>query len=170
MSTSVNTPSQEMIVRLQPEHGYCWYEGTRAQLEAEGLIPESLQWPKGYTRRHWNSGMFQFLLFRKRAPGLKGRHRDGDWWALRWRHQDHSHVRTLQIRLRLQELEEMTRRCSPEGEAEVWQRLSRCEAADRDARFQAFKALVPGLLQPPRPRRRAKGVVSQEGLSNGGEA
>lgn len=168
MSTPVNTPNQELIVRLDPEYGYCVYEGTRAQLEAEGLIPEGMQWPKGYTKRHWSSGVFNFSLSRKRAPGSKGHQREGDWWSLRWGHRNPFHFGTVRIQLRMKELERMTRLYSPEGDIEWRRECSRYRDACQDQGFQAFKSLVPGLVQPPRGRRKAaaaRSVTHERGQS-----
>lgn len=153
---------REMTIDLRPYGWERWeFEGTRAQLEAEGVNPPATKWPAGVQWVTWIAGPLKFHLRRTRPPGLKGPMRlwvNGDWWSLhcdRVNGPDHLQQRVIDAR---RALERETYRQSPAGQRawdEQWRR--RCEA-DRDRAFQAFKALVPGLI-PPRRGRRAGGAA-----------
>lgn len=173
MSTMAIHPAQELVVYIDGSLGYCEYHGTRAQLEEEGLIPAGLQWPEGHLRSYWDAGPFVFWLVRKRPAGSKGprrQFRDIDWWHLRWQYSDPRARAEGAIRRKSDELAKLIRHSSPEGKAEWNRHYAHYVEACRDAQFQAFKALVPGLLPPPRVRRMAKGVTPKEPVSSGGEA
>ena len=60
------------------------YAGTRAQLEAEGLIPKGFQWPRAAADAHWEAEGFDYWLRRTRPDGFKGPMRN--WLVLdNWR-------------------------------------------------------------------------------------
>lgn len=173
MSTSPILDPQELVVFVDHRLGYCEYHGPRAELEAEGLIPDGLVWPKGYSNCTWDAGPFRFWLVRWRPAGAKGPRRqfhDCDWWHLRWQFRDRRDLGAVRIHRESQALEQMIRFYSPEGQAERDRDYSRYAAACWDEQFQVFKALVPGLVPPARVRRMAKGATPKEPVSSGGEA
>lgn len=154
---------RELRIDLRPYGWHMWeFEGTRAQLEAEGVIPPGTEWPATGARAvEWKAGPLKFSMHRTRPPGLKGPMRlwiSGDWWRLRcepvnrldgWQQQEAEAERELR-RVRYFK--------SPAGQRALHVECQRRYAADRDAAFQAFKALVPGLI-PPRRGRRAGGAA-----------
>lgn len=157
---------QDLVVSL--DLGWCAYFGTRAQLEEEGLIPDGMQWPNGYSQRYWSAGPFRFALFRRRPEGAKGPRRqflEIDWWQLSWGYSDPGARADVAVRHKSEELAKLIRRNSPDGQAELNRHCAHCLAARRDTQFQAFKALIPGLVPPPRRRSRfaAEGSATHEG-------
>lgn len=75
---------RELIIAIFPRM-YARWEGTAAQLVAEGLIPKDFNWPVGRNRRSWDSGAFSCSLSRSRPPSIKGPMSvwtNGDWWTL----------------------------------------------------------------------------------------
>lgn len=173
MSTSPILDPQELVVYFHRDLGFCEYHGTRAQLEAEGLIPDGLEWPRNYADLRWESDEFKFFLSRRRPAGAKGPQRqffNCDWWHLRWEPIASPSLEERRIQRKFRELAAMIQRHSPEGEAEWTRNYFRYMDACQDKGFQAFKALVPGLVPPLRARRAARDLASEDTVSNGGEA
>lgn len=135
------------------------YEGSRAQLEAEGVIPEGTEWPEGTDRVDWQSGRLDVALRRCRPPGMKGPKKlwtHGDWWCLDIG--DSSDTRNpfeREFRLKQKELERLRYLQTSSGRAEMNDQWKRYRAAAHDEQFQAFKALIPALA--PRSRGRKSG-------------
>lgn len=65
-------PERELIIDVNAEYGWVQYEGTRAQLETEGLIPEGFKWPRAAADQHWDTNGFDYWLRRTRPDGHKG--------------------------------------------------------------------------------------------------
>lgn len=63
----------EMLINLRPYGWQTWeYEGTRAQLEAEGVIPAGTEWPQHRNTAQWEDGRVRWSLSRTRPNGMKG--------------------------------------------------------------------------------------------------
>lgn len=153
---NIPTPNttNELIVSIRP---YNWdmteYQGTRAQLEAEAVIPEGTDWPDGDTSIKWQAGPFDYDLRRKRPEGMKGPKKvwvEGDWWVLRWEPSNLPPYPEREIKLKAQELADAIYRRSAKGEAERSVMWDCYWKSVHDEKFQAFKALVPGLIRPKR--------------------
>jgi hypothetical protein len=161
-TTAVQTAERELKVRILPSPLNFWeYEGSRAQLEGEGVIPVDIQWPEGTQSCEWESGRFRYWLRRTRPDGVKGPMKvwtSGDYWSLRCYligGPDVNASRILELRRAL--AEELYRQ-SPAGRAEwnaQWKRY--CEAG-RDEAFQAFKSTL--LPERKKPGRKARGRVT----------
>ncbi len=152
---------RELRISIRPMRLNFWeYEGTRAQLEAEGVIPSGTAWPDGGQSVEWEIGRVRFGLRRCRPEWLKGPMRlwvTGDWWCLRGQLRNGPDYLRSQIIDKERELQALMFQHSATGRRQWHEQWNRFQAAQRDARFQAFKALVPGLLPPPRkPRRKAR--------------
>ncbi|HEX7685221.1 MAG TPA: hypothetical protein VF446_17085 [Trinickia sp.] len=52
----------ELTIIMLYDYQYSEYWGTRAQLEAEGVIPDDFEWPEGFNSAYWQSGPFDFWL------------------------------------------------------------------------------------------------------------
>lgn len=132
------------------------FEGTRAELEGEGVIPPDTDWPEGAQGHRWEAGRFQYWLRRIRPEGLKGPMKlwtSGDWWCLRCHLIGGPGVAARRILDKRRELAAEIYRQSPAWER-AWQtEYARSVAAEKDKAFQAFKTLIPGLVPPPRVRR-----------------
>ncbi|URI11428.1 hypothetical protein MW290_21020 [Aquincola tertiaricarbonis] len=66
--------------------GYDLWEGTSAQLAAEGLIPAGFEWPSRDQWKGWTAGPMHYLLHRRKPHGFKGPRRawmELDHWRLR---------------------------------------------------------------------------------------
>jgi hypothetical protein len=63
--------------------GHIEWRGSRAILEASGLIPPNFNWPRRIDYAHWHTGGFDFMLRRCRPDGLMGpmrRWMKHDYW------------------------------------------------------------------------------------------
>lgn len=52
----------ELTILLDPRLGGASYFGTRAQIEAEGMVPATTEWPKGFDVVRWSAGDNEFWL------------------------------------------------------------------------------------------------------------
>lgn len=155
----------ELTIIIRPSNlALCWYIGTRMQLEAEGVIPPGTKWPDGFNDVKWEAGGVRFWLHRQRPEGAKGPRRaflDCDNWMLRMdpaRSSLDEHITN-----KAKELALAVYRASPEGRAAWCKSWEMYRDAQGDEKFQSFKALVPGLIPPPRkPRSSKRSVQSQE--------
>lgn len=133
------------------------YQGTRATLEEEGIIPSDLKWPKGSEAVTWRNKNFDFLMRRERPKGLKGPRKlfsELDWWMLRCDPVQRKSPNEYAIDRKLKELSEARYRESQRGREEHSQQFRRyCVALD-DEKFQAFKALIPGMSKTKRSRKK----------------
>lgn len=88
--TKYPTLSPELIagsvaLDIRPR-GYADWEGSSAQLIAEGLIPNGFEWPQRDRTKYWSADGLDYSLSRRRPAGMKGPKRlwvEGDHWALR---------------------------------------------------------------------------------------
>lgn len=152
---SHETSCQEPSFILNPSGlDLCIMEGSRAMLEAEGLIPEGTNWPDGRGDVFWHAGPFRFWLRRRRPVGVKGPIKNVDWWRLRWMLADEADSSALIIRRKAKELADTARSLSAVGQAERLLRANRIVAAKRDASFQQFKVA----LGIPSSQRRRKAM------------
>ncbi|KWO06044.1 hypothetical protein WM26_31045 [Burkholderia cepacia] len=145
----------ELKIDLDPKFGWATYTGTRMQLEFEGVIPADHSWPDGFQRYDWEVDRLHFTLTRARPPGFKGPRRnffDCDYWTLRMFQTGQSYG-AWQIQRHVAEVERLKHLHSDAGRREVDVLFARLANARADDRFQAFKTLVPGLIQPPVTRR-----------------
>ena len=144
-----------MKVIIRPYNLDFWeFEGTRAQLEAEGVIPTDVVWPEGDQLYRWESGRSKFWLRRTRPDGIKGPKKvwtSGDWWCVRC---DYDYALNGAARAVLQkerELAAVLHRHSPSGQREWEMAWNRYWRAHEDKAFQAFKAIfVPQRKKPGR--------------------
>lgn len=140
------------------------YEGTRAQLEVEGIIPEGTKWPVGKNSVDWEANELAFYLRRCRPCDMKGPMKlwlEGDFWRLSFSPRGHSHMDGV-IKGKARELREMLCRETEQGHrlrSDLWRRA---ESAGNDEKFQAFLAAIPALAEPERHRRGRKPRASQE--------
>ncbi|WLE58360.1 hypothetical protein GIY62_14620 [Burkholderia plantarii] len=157
--TEIHTDSiGELRIVIEPRWGIANYIGTRMQLEVEGIVPSSFEWPDGFRRYDWEADGLNFTLVRERPAGAKGARRmffDCDNWRLSMQQQgSYGDVhQQRQIRLRERELGAIKHRATPAGEREWRAMLRAVDRAHDDKAFQAFKALMPCLTPPPGKRR-----------------
>lgn len=145
---------REMVVWMARDHGFWEYHGTRAQLEAEGVIPPSMVWPVGKNGRHWETAGYYWGLRRIRPEGLKGPMKlwiNGDWWSVRCEPTVRTD-RALRIADMKRALDHAIFMESPAGKAALRVHWARTDAMREDKAFQRFKALIPA-LSPVQPRR-----------------
>ena len=155
-AASTTTPERELKIHIyKRSFGFWEYEGTRAQLEAEGVIPPGTQWPQGKQPLFWNHGGLRYWLRRTRPEGVKGPMSvwtSGDWWFLRCDTPHDINCADWRIKQKARELEQEIHAQTPAGRREWNERFSRYWAAHSDAAFQAFKAtLLPQRKKPGRP-------------------
>lgn len=146
---------QELIIYINHDIDILEYRGTRAMLEDEGLIPADFEWPNAYDDLLWDSGKFRYWLRRCRPDGAKGTRKafvDCDWWNLRCDLIGGPDLHQKRIATMAQDLAAEIYRRSDKGRDE-WNRMyNRSWGAKTDEKFQAFKALIPGLVPPKRGR------------------
>lgn len=156
----------ELVVILNPYNlDFSKFVGSRAMLEAEGVIPDGTKWPEGYDDLRWQAGKFDYWLHRQRPEGAKGPRRDFadcDWWCLRWKLTNAPSYEARQIMLKAKALKDAIYRHSVEGRQAFNKQIKSYFAALDDARFQQFKAAIPGLV-PPRRGRRPKNAEHSQG-------
>lgn len=143
--------ANELIISIWRDD-WVAYEGTRAQLEDERLIPADFEWPRADAWVSWEVGSLRFSLFRFRPDGHKGPMRS--WWAMdSWR--INVQVAEPGIDRGRQRIKEKTKalcaeihRQSPAGQREWRAAYDRHLVAFNDQAFQAFKSI----LLPPRKK------------------
>jgi len=145
--------TRELKVIIRPYNMDYWrFEGTRAQLEAEGVLPPDVVWPEGDQLYRWKSGRSQFVLCRMRPEGIRGPKRvwtSGDWWSVRC---EYDYALSEDARTVLQkerELAEVRYRLSPAGKRQSDAEWRRHWAAHTDKAFQAFKATFMPIRKKP---------------------
>ncbi len=135
------------------------FHGTRAQIEAEGLVPATTQWPpSGYSQVCWDDGALMYLLRRVRPIGAKGPRRafaQIDHWSLRTVLLG-VHWTAREIALKRSELQALCHRVSPQGRAEWSAHIHAHEAAQNDQRFGAFLGQITGRIAS----RQSKGAAA----------
>jgi hypothetical protein len=156
----------ELTIFLRPhDHPYCYYVGTRMQLEAEGVIPPDTEWPEGFNDLRWESNGVRFRLNRMRPEGSKGPRRnfaDCDNWCLHMERRDLDWVQDS-LEKKSRELRELIYRQTPEWSKAWDETCRRLDAARGDEKFQALKALIPGLIPPPRKPRTSRRHLAATG-------
>ncbi|MES2024480.1 MAG: hypothetical protein V4448_02880 [Pseudomonadota bacterium] len=157
--------TNELIVTIRKCGGWIdtEYQGNRAQLEAEGVIPEGTEWPDGDSSVKWEAGRFTYRLRRTRPDGMKGPKKlwvEADWWALRWDTTEPQDYAANEIKRKTKELADTIYRRSPRGCAEWSANWNRYCKALEDKKFQAFKALIPALVPTKRGRRSTKNAAT----------
>ena len=153
---------REIIIDVRP-HLWIQYEGTRAQLEDEGLIAKDADWPARATDIRWKKGGFDYWLRRTRPAGLKGPKRtwlEMDNWFIRVEVADRPS--DWRARRGIEEKRDALRAeihsCSPLGRFErsiQWQTLW---AARDDKAFQAFKSTFAPERKRPGRKPKAQAV------------
>ena len=134
---------RELTIDLRP-YGWQLWEllGTRAQLEAEGVIPAATEWPATGARMvEWTTGRLRFALHRTRPEGLKGPVRlwaNGDWWSLRCEPVNAPAIGQQRLIDMQRALDRAVYQQSPAGQREWSEQGRRGEAARRDKAFQTF--------------------------------
>ena len=160
----IATPT-ELVVILNPYNlDFSEFVGSRAMLEAEGIIPDDTKWPDGYYDEKWQDERFYYCLRRQRPKGAKGPRRaflNCDWWCLRWELINAPRHEERNILLKTQELKDALYKKSAKGQAEFDKRWKSYFESKKDEKFQEFKLLVPGLVRPPRsrPRKQAESSI-----------
>lgn len=156
------TGSADLRVQMNLDH-WVQFEGTAAQLIAEGLIPEGFKWPKAAAEVHWEANGFDYWLRRTRPDGHKGPMSSWltlDNWFVRVEVTGRDYIwRTRRVLGRkaealLIEFYEQT----PAGQRERNANFDRYWSARQDPAFHAFKMRIPGLV-PPKRGRKPKAVV-----------
>lgn len=135
--------------------GFCitllaFYLGTRAALEAEGFIPPGSEWPVGFSKVEWQSGGLSFRISRARPEGVKGPRKDllqVDWWEVRVDPIERPSALERNVAQKTKELNDAIYANSAVGRAAFLLLDKRLSAARKDDAYQAFKALIPGLVK-----------------------
>lgn len=146
---------REIIIGVHPDE-WVQYEGTAAQLQAEGLIPEGFEWPLAATIKDWKAEGFDYWLRRKRPEGHKGPMRSWlelDNWFIRIKvsGRDWHWAQRRAIERKAEALRDEIYHLSPAGQREWDANWRRYWAARADKAFQAFKAIsVPERKKPGR--------------------
>lgn len=149
--------SAEIIV-CTPYTNIAEYQGTRAALEDESVIPTGTKWPTGFDDLSWEDDQFRYWLCRKRPEGAKGPRKqflEVDWWMIRFDPLKTESFETRIVMLKAKELADTIYLQSAKGKAERYQHWERYWESVHDDKFQAFKALIPSIIRP-KPGRKPK--------------
>ena len=150
-------PERELRINLWRDN-VVMFEGTAAQLQAEGVIPDELEWPRAAADANWEAGGFDYSLCRCRPAGHKGPM--SSWLALdNWRirigviGRDYRWGIRRSLERKAEELRADYYRHTTAGAREWEANWRRYWQTVEDKRFQKFKALIPGLIPPKRGRK-----------------
>lgn len=148
-------PPQRELVIIFRDH-YVQYEGTAAQIEAEGVIPKNFEWPEADRSRYWSANNFRHWARRMRPEGHKGSKRSWlelDSWFVRVEVEGHDlQWRAAEtIRQKEKELRDAIYRQSFEGRRKESAECERMASALADKPFRGFLAnLLPERKKPGR--------------------
>ena len=150
---------REIVIDVNPEWGWVQYEGTAAQLIAEGVIPPGLEWPRAAADKRWEAGGFDYWLRRTRPEGHRGPMRswlEMDNWFVRVTvtGRDQRSLKLHSLERRAEELRRDFYKQTPQGRRESDAFFNRSWAAASDKAFQKFKASIAP--EPKRPGRKPK--------------
>lgn len=137
------------------------YQGTRAAIEAEGVIPMGTKWPEGFDDLFWEDDHLRYWLRRKRPEGTKGPRKqffEVDWWMLRFDPLAGS-LADRRLQMKSKELADTIYKLSDKGKKEHHKQWGLFWEATNDQKFQAFKALIPGVAEPKRTRKPKEAAV-----------
>ena len=161
-STPATLTASDLQISIVPR-AYTSYQGTAAQLIAEGLIPEGFKWPSGTNRVTVTVGTFEHWIFRTRPEGHKGPMSSwisGDCWHLRRElaNQQRDGYREADIYAKTRELADTINR----GTLEWSRTCHKAFAARNDAKYMAFRTHLMGDLAPRRRGRPAKSGSTEQ--------
>jgi len=149
--------SSEVIV-WTPQSGISEYQGTRAALESEGVIPSGTEWPAdGFDEVWWRDDMFEYALRRNRPDGVSGPRKmfsRVDWWSIRVTPINRKNPRQEAIERKKKALEDEIFSQSAEGVRVIQKRYDDFCRAKNDADFQKFRQLLGIDKRTPRRGRR----------------
>lgn len=162
---SINSQSQadDLHITIYSD-GVVRFKGSSAQLVAEGLIPKNQKWPDRDITANWNDDQFHYGVHRAKPDGMKAPKAEWaklDNWQLTRTPRNKLSWDDVAIKEKTDEIERIKFLNSREG----IMRFEKYWAAHKDAPFQAFKALIPGLVSPKRGRKARK--AQQENSSQG---
>lgn len=146
------------VVVWTPHSGISEYHGTRAALEAEGVIPAGTEWPAdGFDDVWWRDDKFEYAMRRNRPDGVSGPRKmfsSVDWWALRITPINRKNPRQEAIERKKKSLEDEIFSQSAEGMRVSQKRYDDFCRAKNDADFLKFRQLL-GIekMTPGRGRR-----------------
>ena len=158
---------RELQITIWPD-GVARFEGSAAQLEAEGITAKGFKWLRAAAFVRWEANGFDYVLCRTRPQGWKGSKTtwfEVDNWTVNISVTGRDYFERNRLKLvrksaELQaELQAECRRRTPAGLREWETKWSHYFDARDDKAFQAFKALIPGLI-PPKRGRKAKTTTS----------
>lgn len=153
-ATGRSTERELRIEIRQDEHFE--FEGTAAQLTAEGLIPKDFEWPRAAADESWEANGFKYWLRRSRPEGHKGPMRSWlelDNWFVRVEVAGHDNQWRIRRHLerKTEELKAEYYWHSAAGQRERNANWKRYVAARDDRAFQAFKdKFMPERKKPGR--------------------
>lgn len=134
------------IIVCTPYTSISEYIGTRASLEAEGVIPPETEWPeRGFEDVSWRDEQAEYTLRRDRPDGVSGPRKlfaDIDWWSLRIVPAKRKHPSQLAIERKKKALDDEIFRQSYEGMRLIQKRYDDCCLAKSDAGYQRFRGML----------------------------
>ncbi len=150
MTKAHQMQTDDLTIRIRP-NVFVQFQGTSAQLVAEGLIPENFEWPERDATVFWKTDKYKFSVQRVKPQGTKipkGEWMNWDKWYLSRESRNGNTWQEVAILEKMAEI--VSLRQGIPGEMALF---DKCWAAREDKDFQAFKALVPGLVRPKRARK-----------------
>lgn len=145
----------EVIISVRRD-GWLSYEGSAAQLVAEGLIPKDFCWPDAAAYQRWEANGFEYSLRRARPNYHKGSMRtwlEKDNWLMFINvvGRDTPWYIRQNVEFQAEKLRAAQYRATAAGQREWNAKWELHWAARNDKAFQAFKSiLVPKCKKPSR--------------------
>lgn len=145
--------ASDLVIEINPRW-VCRFRGTRAQLVAEGLIPNDFKWPHRTQCQSWEAGKFEYWMQRCRPDGIKGPQSvwaDGDYWVINMSVKGIDYI-TYRFQENARELAELV-----QGKSSEWSKTWNCAyKARQDDKYMAFRTHLLGELAPRKRGRPAK--------------
>lgn len=134
------------IIVCTPYHCIAEYQGTRAALEAEGVIPTETKWPDtGFDRVHWSDDVIEYTLFRDRPDGATGAKKlfvDVDWWRFGFSPIRQKPYQQVDIEQKKKALEDAIFRQTTEGMHLIQKLFHDYHQSEKDAAYQKFRGCL----------------------------
>ena len=162
-ATTPSVGERELIIDARRDD-WVRYEGTAAQLIAEGVIPEGLEWPRATAHDRWEANGFEYWLRRARPQGHKGPMRswlEMDNWVIQINVSGRDHQWHTRQRLKRQseELAAAYHHESAAGQREFSTNFNLYLKARDDKAFQTFKSTY--ILERKKPGRKPNAAAVQ---------
>ncbi len=170
--TVAPTISEQLALEIGVDasiHGVVIFVGSRAAIEAEGLIPQNVIWPVGQDSLMWSVGELKFWLYCRPPVGPNALRVLSEFGSAYFRiicshARDFPDITVMKRRMQALNQAEAERANSPAGRQQAAILHGQYSLTLQDAGYQAFRGLFLGLTPPPKRGRKPKAGSSIGGV------